>query len=87
MAPEVIRCEPYDEKCDVYSFGIILNEIITGEYPYIETDYSPVQVTQLIFNLDLKIYAILTRELYVIVKERIDEIRFDQSNLKLLIYI
>jgi serine/threonine protein kinase len=44
MAPEVIRCEPYDEKCDVYSFGVILNEIITGEYPYIETDYSPTQV-------------------------------------------
>lgn len=87
MAPEVIRCEPYNEKCDVYSFGIILNEITTGEYPYIETDYSPVQVTQLIFNLDLKIYAILTRELYVIVKERIDEIRFDQSNFKLLIYM
>jgi hypothetical protein len=32
MAPEVIRCEPYDEKCDVYS------------NPYIETDYSPIQV-------------------------------------------
>ena len=48
MAPEVIKCEPYDEKCDVYSFGIILNEIITGEYPYIETDYSPNKVNQLI---------------------------------------
>ncbi|CAL5421907.1 unnamed protein product [Camellia sinensis] len=23
MAPEEIRCEPYNEKCDVYSFGII----------------------------------------------------------------
>lgn len=44
MAPEVIRCEPYDEKCDVYSFGIILNELITGEYPYIETDYGPSKV-------------------------------------------
>ncbi|MQM17760.1 hypothetical protein Taro_050738 [Colocasia esculenta] len=44
MAPEVIRCEPYDEKCDVYSFGIILNELITGQHPYIETDYGPSQV-------------------------------------------
>ncbi|PSS11753.1 Serine/threonine-protein kinase [Actinidia chinensis var. chinensis] len=44
MAPEVIRCEPYNEKCDVYSFGIILNELITGEYPYIETDYSPCRI-------------------------------------------
>ncbi|KAJ4830845.1 hypothetical protein Tsubulata_028535, partial [Turnera subulata] len=44
MAPEVIRCEPYNEKCDVYSFGIILNELITGAHPYSETDYGPSQI-------------------------------------------
>ena len=44
MAPEVIRSEPYDEKCDVYSFGIILNELLTGQYPYVETDYGPSKV-------------------------------------------
>ncbi|CAN1217255.1 Serine/threonine-protein kinase STY17 [Linum perenne] len=37
MAPEVISCQPYNEKCDVYSFAVILNEIITGDYPYVET--------------------------------------------------
>ncbi|XP_073109296.1 serine/threonine-protein kinase STY46 [Elaeis guineensis] len=41
MAPEIIRCEPYNEKCDVYSFGIILNELITGQHPYIETSFKP----------------------------------------------
>ncbi|XP_020238869.1 serine/threonine-protein kinase STY17 [Cajanus cajan] len=44
MAPEVICCEPYDEKCDVYSFGIILNELLTGNYPYIETEYGPTKI-------------------------------------------
>ncbi|KAI9191874.1 hypothetical protein LWI28_014844 [Acer negundo] len=44
MAPEVIRSEPYNEKCDVYSFGIILNELITGDHPYIETDYGPTRI-------------------------------------------
>ncbi|CAL5421899.1 unnamed protein product [Camellia sinensis] len=44
MAPEVIRCEPYNEKCDVYSFGIILNELISGEHPFIETDYGPSKI-------------------------------------------
>ncbi|KAL6584883.1 hypothetical protein OROMI_004172 [Orobanche minor] len=44
MAPEVIRSEPYDEKCDVYSYGIILNELVTGQYPYIETDFGPSKI-------------------------------------------
>uniref|UniRef100_A0A0D9XE85 Protein kinase domain-containing protein n=1 Tax=Leersia perrieri TaxID=77586 RepID=A0A0D9XE85_9ORYZ len=44
MAPEIIRCEPYTEKCDVYSFGIILNELVTGEHPYIDTGYGPSKI-------------------------------------------
>ncbi|XP_045800102.1 serine/threonine-protein kinase STY13-like [Trifolium pratense] len=44
MAPEVIRCEPYNEKCDVYSFGVILNELLTGKHPYIETEYGPAKI-------------------------------------------
>ncbi|RDX84054.1 Serine/threonine-protein kinase STY8, partial [Mucuna pruriens] len=44
MAPEVIRCEPYNEKCDVYSFGVILNELLTGNYPYVETEYGPTKI-------------------------------------------
>ncbi|XP_071740577.1 serine/threonine-protein kinase STY17-like [Rutidosis leptorrhynchoides] len=44
MAPEVIRSEPYDEKCDIYSYSIILNELVTGQYPYIETDYGPSKI-------------------------------------------
>jgi serine/threonine protein kinase len=34
MAPEVYEGEEYDEKCDVYSFGIILWEIYTRIEPY-----------------------------------------------------
>lgn len=58
MAPEVIRCEPYDEKCDVYSFGIILNELLTGNYPYIETQLGPAKVTNYTYFLFffIKIY-------------------------------
>ncbi|KAF9680964.1 hypothetical protein SADUNF_Sadunf06G0176300 [Salix dunnii] len=44
MAPEVIRCEPYNEKSDVYSFAVILNELVTGNYPYIETDFGPSKI-------------------------------------------
>ena len=31
MAPETLRGEPYDEKIDVYFFGIILYEIVSPQ--------------------------------------------------------
>uniref|UniRef100_A0A6P4ANK8 non-specific serine/threonine protein kinase n=1 Tax=Ziziphus jujuba TaxID=326968 RepID=A0A6P4ANK8_ZIZJJ len=34
MAPEVIEHKPYDHKTDVFSFGIVLWELLTGELPY-----------------------------------------------------
>ncbi|XP_019436718.1 PREDICTED: serine/threonine-protein kinase EDR1-like isoform X2 [Lupinus angustifolius] len=34
MAPEVLRNEPSNEKCDVYSFGIILWELSTLQQPW-----------------------------------------------------
>lgn len=34
MAPEVLSSQRYDEKADVYSFAIILWEMLTGEVPY-----------------------------------------------------
>ncbi|PHT91018.1 hypothetical protein T459_06131 [Capsicum annuum] len=34
MAPEVIEHKPYDHKADVFSFGVVLWELLTGEIPY-----------------------------------------------------
>uniref|UniRef100_A0A1I8ISD4 Protein kinase domain-containing protein n=1 Tax=Macrostomum lignano TaxID=282301 RepID=A0A1I8ISD4_9PLAT len=34
MAPEVLRDCTYDEKVDVYSFGMVLYELICGERPF-----------------------------------------------------
>ncbi|KAJ7975214.1 Protein kinase [Quillaja saponaria] len=34
MAPEVLRNEPSNEKCDVYSFGVILWELATLQQPW-----------------------------------------------------
>ncbi|KAF0895878.1 hypothetical protein E2562_016601 [Oryza meyeriana var. granulata] len=41
MAPEVISHEPYNNKADVYSFSIVLWELMTSKIPY--KDLSPLQ--------------------------------------------
>ncbi|XP_015875493.3 serine/threonine-protein kinase EDR1 isoform X1 [Ziziphus jujuba] len=42
MAPEVLRNEPSNEKCDVYSFGVILWELATMRLPW--SGMNPMQV-------------------------------------------
>ena len=34
MAPEVLRHEPYDKKCDVYSFAMLCWEMLTYRMPF-----------------------------------------------------
>lgn len=41
MAPEVIEHKPYNQKADVFSFGIIIWELLTRKLPY--EDLSPLQ--------------------------------------------
>lgn len=42
MAPEVLRCESVAEPADVYSYGVVLWELITGRAPW--ENYNPMQV-------------------------------------------
>lgn len=34
MAPETLRGEKYEEAADVYSFGVILWEMVTSKFPF-----------------------------------------------------
>ncbi|CAN6444501.1 unnamed protein product [Victoria cruziana] len=42
MAPEVLNGNPYNRKCDVYSFGICLWEIYCCDMPYPDLSFSEV---------------------------------------------
>ena len=41
MAPEVIRHQQYDHKCDVYSYGVLLWEVLHRQVPF--RTHSPLQ--------------------------------------------
>lgn len=42
MAPEIIRNEPCSEKVDIWSYGIVLWELLSGEIPYKDVDSSAI---------------------------------------------
>jgi len=42
MAPEVIRNEPCSEKVDIWSYGVVLWELLTNEVPYRDVDSSAI---------------------------------------------
>ncbi|CAJ2675812.1 unnamed protein product [Trifolium pratense] len=52
MAPEVIQHKPYNHKADVFSFGIILWELLTRKLPY--EDLSPLQAAIGVVHKDLR---------------------------------
>ncbi|KAK7362842.1 hypothetical protein VNO77_04966 [Canavalia gladiata] len=48
MAPEMIKRKSYGRKVDVYSFGLILWEMLTGTIPY--EDMTPIQAAFAVVN-------------------------------------
>ncbi|KAJ7968571.1 Protein kinase [Quillaja saponaria] len=52
MAPEMIKRKSYGRKVDVYSFGLILWEMVAGTIPY--EDMNPIQAAFAVINKNLR---------------------------------
>lgn len=52
MAPEMIRNKPHGRKVDVYSFGLILWEMVSGSTPFVEM--TPIQAAYAVVNKNMR---------------------------------
>ncbi|TVU22760.1 hypothetical protein EJB05_32478 [Eragrostis curvula] len=52
MAPEMIKQKAYNRKVDVYSFGLLLWEMVSGRIPY--ENLTPYQVAYAVANRNMK---------------------------------
>src|ERR1044072_5038991 len=39
VAPEILRGEEFTKAADIYGFGMLMSEIISGEVPFIDRDF------------------------------------------------
>ena len=60
MAPEVALRQPYTEKADIYSFGMILWQMTTGTTPFAGT--SPTEINYITYTF---IYIAYTYSTYI----------------------
>ena len=51
MAPEVLAKSKYSEKADVFSFGILLLELLGGRRPYTSEEFINLNQAQLMFQI------------------------------------
>lgn len=63
MAPEMIKHKSYGRKVDVYSFGLLLWEMVTGRIPYEEM--SPIQAAFAVVDKVLFLSILRISSLYV----------------------
>ena len=77
LAPEILKNEKYDEKADIWSLGVILYELITGEIPFEGNNIAQVKNNILKLNItwskkiDVDAKDLITKILKIEPKERL----------------
>lgn len=69
MAPEIIRNEPCSEKVDIWSYGVVLWELLTCETPYKDVDSSAIMFGVGNYSLHLPIPTTCPEGFRLLVKQ------------------
>ena len=51
MAPEVLAKDKYSEKADIFSFGVVVYEIFSGNFPYSDPEFRNLNQAQLMYQI------------------------------------
>lgn len=86
MAPEVIKSQPYTEKADIYSFGIIIWEFASREPPYKNINGAQVAIEVLNNNLRPKIPIGTPKAIQNLMTKCWDKNMDKRPNFKYIIY-
>ncbi|RHZ59689.1 hypothetical protein Glove_362g65 [Diversispora epigaea] len=69
IAPEVICGEIYTKKSDIYSMGILMWEVITGETPFDDYEYDLELTLYIVKGYRPKIYEYIPHEYTILMKQ------------------
>lgn len=86
VAPEVLCGEEYNQPADIYSFGIIMNEMATGIPPFNDVPHDYGLALQIISGLRPNINKELTPQLIIdIIKQCWDEVPENRPTAEILV--
>ena len=63
MAPEVTRHEPYDEKCDVYSYGCLAYEMTSYCVPF--QHMTTLEAAFAVASMHMRVYVYVHGSMYM----------------------
>ena len=95
MSPEQAQGKPVDSQSDIFSFGSVLYEMITGQRPFLEDSMAlllaaivqkePKKVSQLVTSVPIDLEKLITRTLRKEPKRRfhsMDDVRIELQDIK-----